>query len=199
MAEAPGGKLTLSVVRLDDNNMLLGMGGAVEDTLRARAGRSVGLRADEALKRMVDRLPAGRDMWMLASPRRLLDSLAKLDADFQVPLTLPVLTGMLLCARFADELELMVATWAEDKESAQEVTDLARGGLALLRLVALAEDEMPAEAKKIVREMNLVTEGQEIRLQTSLPWSLLEADGKTELRLGNKQGKSKKIRVQVVP
>ncbi|MBN2494597.1 MAG: hypothetical protein JXR96_08420 [Deltaproteobacteria bacterium] len=189
--DPPGGKQELAMARLDAQTVIVGQPEGVADVLEARAGHRAGLGTARALQPMLESLPSGASLWLVASPQRILGMLERFGEDLELPAEMPELSGLALGARVEKDLELFASAWAADDESARTLGDLARGGLALLRLAASAEAKADPEIDQLLRSLHLEIRERELRLDARLPGGLV---GKLRAEAGDD---ARKLRMQV--
>jgi hypothetical protein len=138
-----------------------------------RAGEALGLLASPRLWDLSRRVTPGAGFFLLAVPQSLAAQARRVNLDPALRGGVLGLTGLLLEGLAGQELTLRAVAFGEDAESVRILGDLARGGLALLRLATGAAADVPPEVQSLLTGLVVKAEARALAFELSLPRGLL--------------------------
>ncbi|HOX42136.1 MAG TPA: hypothetical protein PK668_01000 [Myxococcota bacterium] len=170
---AEGREERLGALRLDAATLLVGEERCLRRALQVRALQAPGLQANPRLWGLARRVHPEAGLWLLAVPQALAAQVRQVELDPSLRGGVLGLAGLLLQARLGAELELDALAFAEDAQSVRILADLARGGLALLRLATGDEAAREPVLAALLAGLELQAEGRELSFRLRLPRDLL--------------------------
>lgn len=113
---------------------------------------------------------------MLAAPVGLRRQLEQLRGPLGLPVEFPEVEGFLLSAALEPDLVVRLSAWAAEDEGARTLADLARGGIALLKLALTADKNLPPDLGHVLDSLALEVAKLELRLSLKVPRALLRTE-----------------------
>lgn len=165
--------LDIALVDLHKGVLLLGDRRAVTDTLSAVDLETPGLRANQKMWTLASRLPADTAFWILVSPEEISSRLRSMRAVLAWAGAVPDIAGIMLYGKWEGDLSVYARAWTSDSQSAESLSDLLKGSVALLRMSSFAVDEKDKRVGKILGRLQMVTKADSIKISTSIPAGLL--------------------------
>ena len=169
----PAGGFSLGLVRIDSETILLGERRSLTWTLAAMAGEQVGLRAAPRLWNIARQLPTQAGLWIVLVPDEIMLQAQRVLAVLGWGEDPPGMRGIIISGRLQGELLLEAVAWAADEKSALTVADLARGGLAILRMATVSDASQDQELRRIVDSLKVDLSGRRISATARIPKSIL--------------------------
>lgn len=166
----------LAVARLAAGQVLIGQPAALARSLAAAARRTLGLRGSPRLWRLLRRVPADAHFWLAIAPQEFFEQLGQVQRLLGWGRELPAIDGVAVYGRLEGDLVLDAVVRAADSGSLGQVADLARGGLALLRLSAVAASDQGGRAVQAVIDalrVEVDDRNAEVKLSLRIPAALL--------------------------
>jgi hypothetical protein len=170
----PAGGFSVGLVRLDAETILLGERRSLRWTLAAMAGEQVGLRAAPRLWNIARQLPTNAGLWIALVPDEIMLQAQRVLAVLGWGEDPPGMRGIIISGRMQGELTLEAVAWAADEKSALTVADLARGGLAILRMAVAADASHDPGLKGIVDSLKVDLSGRRISVTARIPKSIVQ-------------------------
>jgi hypothetical protein len=173
----PASGFSLGLVRVDSDTILLGERRSLTWTLAAMAGERVGLRASSRLWSLARQLPdelAQPGLWIALVPDEIMLQAQRVLAVLGWGEAPPGMWGIIISGRLQGELLLEAKAWAADEKSALTVADLARGGLAILRMTTASSASQDPQIKRIVDSLKVDLSGRRISATARIPKSMIQ-------------------------
>ncbi|NMB74242.1 MAG: hypothetical protein GYA21_03830 [Myxococcales bacterium] len=167
--EDEGQKIRLGLCRLDDGALVLGDLQSLEEMLAARAGQKPGLRDNPVLQSLIDGVKPDTMVWVAAPAQKILDSAREIRDLLKIGDRPLALRGLLVTSHLGSDLALRATVSTEDAQSAQVLSDIAKGVVALAQFAPV---EKPQE-KMILKSLKAESREREVTVAVTVPGELI--------------------------
>ena len=173
--EDPSGRGSAATAFLDDNTLVMGDQGSVEQTVTARAKGEAPLRENAGLLALLETVKPGSTFWMVGD-QSLLANLPKSLPGMGGPGTsqgieLPALKSLIVTGDLDPQVSLDVTGETGDEAAARNLADVVRGFVALASLQAGPRPEL----KQLASAINVTTEASRVHVAARVPYDVIES------------------------
>ncbi len=167
--EDEGQKIRLGLCRLDDGALVLGDMQSLEEMLAARAGQKPGLRDNPVLQSLLEGVKPDAMVWVAAPAQKILDSAREIRDVLKIGDRPLAVRGLLVTSNLDRDLRLSATVSTEDTQSAQVLSDIAKGVVALAQFAPV---EKPQE-KMILKSLKAESREREVTVAVTVPGELI--------------------------
>ena len=168
-----GGPATASLAFLDDEVLVMGTRGAVEQTVTSFVQGKGGLRGNPELLAVVQSVRPGSTFWTAGDQSLLgaMPSAIPVPGGGGASLALPGMKSLVVTGDLDPSLSFEAVAQAADETSARQLSDVIRGLIALATLQASQKPEL----QQLASALTVTTDASRVRVNGRVSYELLDA------------------------
>ncbi len=172
------GSMMIGWAKLDDRTVVTGDMVSMRHFLAAKAGKSPGLMANQKLSKLGPLAAGKSSFWLAALPTEIMLKVDDIKESLGTA-NLPALDMVLLSGDMDKDVRATAVVWTADNESAKNLSDIARGLIALAQMVRTEEPLVD----RLLRSLTVDTEERKVVVSVVLPGELLTKPDELEKAL----------------